>query len=199
MWRNSEKSTLEVLEAEAALTMVPVATIREFFDYNYWARDRQFEACAALTPEQLHRPLGSSFASLRDTFVHLVSVEFVWLERWRGNTPRAFPPADDLVDIPSIAARWGEIEQRVRHYLASIDNAAIARPFTYINLTGQTWTYPLWRTLMHVINHQTYHRGQVTMFLRQLGAYAVPVDLLVADDIGLFAISRSPENKPVEQ
>jgi uncharacterized damage-inducible protein DinB len=100
--------------------------------------------------------------------------------------PRAFPPADDMIDLPSIAARWCGIEQRVRDYLASLDDAALAEPFTYTNLTGQVWTYPLWRTLMHVVNHQTYHRGQVTMFLRQLGTNPVPVDVLNADDAGVF-------------
>jgi uncharacterized damage-inducible protein DinB len=39
---------------------------------------------------------------------------------------------------------------------------------------------------MHVVNHQTYHRGQVTMFLRQLGTNPVPVDVLNADDAGVF-------------
>jgi uncharacterized damage-inducible protein DinB len=90
------------------------------------------------------------------------------------------------MDLPTIAARWRAIEQRISHYLAGLDDAALAEPFTYTNLTGQVWTYPLWRTLMHVVNHQTYHRGQVAMFCRQLGAKPVPVDLLDADDAGLF-------------
>jgi uncharacterized damage-inducible protein DinB len=32
--------------------MIPLATLRELIEYNYWARDRQLQACAALTPEQ---------------------------------------------------------------------------------------------------------------------------------------------------
>jgi uncharacterized damage-inducible protein DinB len=57
--------------------MVPLATLRELFAYNYWARDRQLEACAALTQEQFQRPLGNSFSSLRDTLAHLVGAEWV--------------------------------------------------------------------------------------------------------------------------
>jgi uncharacterized damage-inducible protein DinB len=34
-------------------------------------------------------------------------------------------------------------------------------------LTGAS---PLWQMLQHVVNHATYHRGQVTTLLRQLGA-----------------------------
>ena len=76
--------------------MVPLATLRELFAYNYWARDRQLEACAALTQEQFQRPLGNSFSSLRDTLAHLVGAEWVWLERWRGRSPRALPAAEEF-------------------------------------------------------------------------------------------------------
>src|SRR5262244_2178877 len=105
--------------------MIPLSTIRELFDYNYWARDRQLEACAPLTPEELRRPLGNSFPSLRDTLVHLVGAEFVWLERWLGNTPRAFPPSDHLLALPSITERWREVEQRLRTYLTGLDDHAL--------------------------------------------------------------------------
>ena len=39
--------------------MISLEAMRELFDYNYWARDRQLEACAALTEEQLLRPMGA--------------------------------------------------------------------------------------------------------------------------------------------
>lgn len=166
--------------------MVPLATLHELFAYNYWARDRQLEACAVLTQEQFQRPLANSFSSLWDTLAHLVGAEWVWLERWRGRSPRALPAAEEFPTLPEIAARWRVVEHGMREYLAGLHEDALARPFSYANLQDETWTYPLWRTLLHLINHQTYHRGQVTTLLRQLGAQAVAVDLLVADDMGLF-------------
>jgi uncharacterized damage-inducible protein DinB len=45
--------------------------LQELFEYNYWARDRQLEACASLTQEQFLRPMNNSFPSLRDTLAHL--------------------------------------------------------------------------------------------------------------------------------
>lgn len=165
-------------------TMVPLTTLRELFDYNYWARDRQLEACAALTQEQFERPLRSSFSSLRDTWAHLVGAEWVWLERWRGRSPRSIPAAEEFPTLGAVAERWREVERGVREFLAGQKEDALARPFTYTNLKGEAWTYPLWRTLFHVVNHQTYHRGQVTTLLRQLGARAAAVDFLVAQDMG---------------
>ena len=166
--------------------MIPVPTLRELFDYNYWARDRQLEACAALAPEQFVRPLGASYSSLRDTLAHLVGAEWIWLERWLGRTPRALPAAEDFPTLAKVEERWREVEQRMREYLGQLDDEAIARPLTYVNLKGQTWTYPLWQTLYHLTNHQSYHRGQVTTLLRQPGAQAPAVDFLVALDVGLL-------------
>ena len=69
--------------------MIPPSVLRELFEYNYWARDRQLQACTALTQEQFLRPMHSSFSSLRDTLAHLQWAEWVWLERWRGHPPTA--------------------------------------------------------------------------------------------------------------
>ena len=60
-------------------TTISLAILNELFDYNYWARDRQLQTCGALTEEQLLRPLGNSFPSLRDTLTHLLAVEWLWL------------------------------------------------------------------------------------------------------------------------
>jgi uncharacterized damage-inducible protein DinB len=167
--------------------LIPLDTLRELYEFNYWARNRQFQACATLAPEQFLRPLGGSFPSVRDTLVHLLAVEWIWLERWRGKSPTkqdvAEFAAEKFPTLESIRERWKLIEQGVRDYLRDLTAQGLSTPLTYTNLQGQAWTYPLWRVLFHVVNHQTYHRGQITTLLRQLGAPAVPIDYLVAQDV----------------
>ncbi len=159
-------------------------TILELFDYNYWARDRQLEACAALSNEQLLRPLGGSFISLRDTLAHLVGVEWLWLERWLGRTPAGLPSAEAFPSLAAISDRWTAVESDMRAYLAGLTEQELQATRTYVGTRGNTWTYPLWRMHMHLLNHQSYHRGQVTTLLRQLGATPARVDFLVAHDAG---------------
>ena len=166
--------------------MIPLATFRELFDYNYWARDRQLQVCEGLTEEQFLRPMNSSYSSVRDTLAHLLAAEWVWSERWHGRSPtaqdaREFAP-EKFPALDALRARWGEVERSVRDFLAGTGEEALARPLTYTNIKGQTWTYPLWQTLMHVVNHQTYHRGQVTTLLVQLGVEPAPLDFLVGVD-----------------
>lgn len=164
--------------------MIPLAAVQEMFDYNYWARDRQLQACAALTQEQFVRPMGSSFSSLRDTLVHLVAVEWLWLERWRGRSPRSLLRAEDFPTLAAVADRWRMVEREMREYLAGLSDAALDLPLTCVSTRGQTWTHPLGRMILHLLHHQTYHRGQVTTLLRQLGTQPPPVDLLNAHDMG---------------
>ncbi|MGA2984885.1 MAG: DinB family protein [Terriglobia bacterium] len=167
--------------------MIPLATLRELYDYNYWARDRQFQACAALTSEQFVRPMGSSFSSVRDTLAHLLVVEWIWLERWLGRSParhdaKAFA-AEKYPSIESVRHGWGPIEKGVRDFLRTCPEEKLAQPLSYTNMQGDASTYPLWRILFHLVNHQTYHRGQITTLLRQLGATPPQTDYLVAFDL----------------
>ncbi len=66
----------------------------------------------------------------------------------------------------------------------------LREPLSYINLAGKQWTYPLWQLMFHLVNHGTYHRGQVTTLLRQLGAQATSVDYLLMFDLKAQASAR---------
>jgi uncharacterized damage-inducible protein DinB len=162
--------------------MISLEGLRELYDYNYWARDQQLAACAGLSEEQLGQALGSSFGSLRATLKHLLGAEWVWLERFRGRSPSAVPWLKETETLDAIRGRWQSIEADMRRYLGELKPEALAAPLTYQNLKGETWTYPLAQCLMHLMNHGTYHRGQVTMALRQLGATPPGIDLLVYYD-----------------
>ncbi len=166
--------------------MIPLDTLRELLDYNYWARDRQLEACAALSGEAFLRPVGGSFSSMRDTLAHMAAVEWLWLERWRGRSPKSMLPPGDFPNLVALAQRWRAIESELRQYVAGLDDETLARPQTYVSTRGESWTYPLWRMVHHLLNHQSYHRGQVTTLLRVLGAEPARVDYLVALDAGIL-------------
>ena len=162
--------------------MISLEVLRELYNYNFWARDQQLAACAKLSDEQLARPLGSSFGSLRDTLAHLLGADWVWLQRFHGQSPRSVPWANEVQTLEAIRGRWQNIEAEMRAYLATLKPEALATPFTYQNFKGETWTYPLWQCLVHLVNHGTYHRGQVTMALRQLGTTPPGIDFLLYYD-----------------
>ena len=61
--------------------MIDAAGIRELFRYNAWANGLFFRVLSTLGPEQFARDLGSSHASVRDTAVHIIWAEWIWLQR----------------------------------------------------------------------------------------------------------------------
>jgi uncharacterized damage-inducible protein DinB len=158
--------------------------LKELFNYNYWARNRQLQACAVLTEEQFTRPLANSFPSLRDTFTHLVGVELLWLDRWRGFSPMVLLSPEEFPNLIALSANWRTVESEMKMYLAQLGEEALELKLSYVNMKGETRTYPLWRMMLNLINHQTYHRGQVASLLRQLGIQPPGVDFLVGQDMG---------------
>ena len=143
--------------------------LRTLVDYHYWARDRVLDAAGALTSDQLSRDMGSSFRSVRDTLAHLYAAEWAWCSRWNGTSPTAFPDVA-LTDVPSFRARWTELEADVRAVVDRMGAQGIDRVIDYKMLNGDPRSSVFWQMLQHVVNHASYHRGQVTTMLRQVGA-----------------------------
>jgi uncharacterized damage-inducible protein DinB len=143
--------------------------LRTLVDFNYWARDRMLAAVEPLSPDQYTRDLGNSFKSVRDTLVHMYSAEWVWYTRWQGTSPTAPIPFDAFADLPALSAAWRDLETQIQSFVDGLDAAAIGREFDYRLMNGQPGRSVFWQMLQHVVNHATYHRGQVVTMLRQLG------------------------------
>jgi uncharacterized damage-inducible protein DinB len=153
--------------------------IYTLYEYDAWANRRLLDAAAKLTPEQFTRDLGSSFPSVRDTLVHIMGAQWVWLERWLGRTPAGLPRAEEYPTLGSIRARWAELEGKLLEFVRGLTPEQIAEVREYRTLSSGVVRNPLWQALQHLVNHGTYHRGQVTTMLRQLGAGPVSTDLIV--------------------
>jgi uncharacterized damage-inducible protein DinB len=155
-----------------------VEDFRTLYDFNSWANRRTLEACAALTPAQFTRDLGSSYGSVRDTLVHICGAEWIWLERWHSRSPKEIPTPTDFPDFLSVSRRWTEVERNFLDYVASLTQEDIQRVMKFKTLNGTEYAQPLGHCLQHVANHSTYHRGQITTLLRQLGAKPVATDMI---------------------
>ena len=144
--------------------------IRTLIDYHYWARDRVLAAVGRLIDEEYKRPLGSSFASIHHTLVHTYSAEWAWHSRWVGVSPTEMLPFDDYPDVATLQAAWHVLEEKVRGVVDAIDDAGLARECDYRLLSGQPGRSTFAEMIQHMVNHASYHRGQVTTMLRQIGA-----------------------------
>jgi uncharacterized damage-inducible protein DinB len=154
------------------------AEIQQLYDYNAWANQRSLAAAEKLTPEQFTKPLGSSFSSIRDTLAHICGAEWIWLERFQGRSPAALPNVAEFEDLASLREHWLEQEQRLLAFAGGLTQSDLDRDMEYKTLKFGVYRNPLWQSMQHLVNHGTYHRGQVTTMLRQLGAEPVLTDLM---------------------
>jgi uncharacterized damage-inducible protein DinB len=154
------------------------AEMRELFAFNTWANHRVLTAVETLTSEQFKKPLGSSFSSVRDTLAHICGVEWVWLERLEGRSPASTPDAKEYPHVAALRARWADTEKRWLEYVSRLDQSALDEELDYQTLSFGASRDPRWQMMQHVVNHGTYHRGQVIAMLRQLGAEGVSTDLI---------------------
>jgi len=148
------------------------------FTYNDWANKRALQAASALTSEQFTKPLGSSFSSVRDTLAHMYGAETIWLQRFKGESPSAFPDLSQITDIASLEAKWTPGAADLLNFVNGLTQADLDRVMEYKTMKFGVYSNPLWQSLQHVVNHGTYHRGQITTMLRQLGAQPILTDLM---------------------
>jgi uncharacterized damage-inducible protein DinB len=158
--------------------MLSPAQLKVLFEFNQWADQRTLNACAALSDEQFTRALGSSFSSVRDTLAHIYGAEWIWNERIQGRSPGAHPSADAFPNLAAVREKLGEMDRYFLEFASSRTQQQLDAVFHYKTAGGTEFSNPLWQTLHQLTNHATYHRGQITTMLRQLGAKPVSTDLI---------------------
>jgi uncharacterized damage-inducible protein DinB len=160
--------------------------IQVLYEYDRWANNRVLQAASALTAEQFTRDLGGSFRSVRDTLVHIIGGEWIWLAYWKETShssdfltglrtrrdalfnPDAFPT------VAAVHVKWAEIEKEQAEFVNRVTSESLGKmlPFrkTQIRLA---------HLMQHLANHSTYHRGQIALMMRQLGAEPLATDFHV--------------------
>ena len=157
--------------------------IRNLYDYNAWANARILDTAAMLTPAQILAPGGASFDSVRDTLVHTMNAQWLYLERWQGRSRREVPEAAAFPDLAAIRARWDQVERDTRAFVTALDDGRLAVAVGYTNMQGEPWAYPLWQQMIHQVNHATQHRSEAAVLLTQLGHSPGWLDLLYFVDL----------------
>jgi len=156
-----------------------LADLEVLVEFHYWATRKILDAVEPLSPEHFTKDLGNSFPSVRDTLAHLYGADWIWCSRWEGESPSALPDPKNFPDLASIRRAWDEHQPTLRAVLRRFGEVGVDQPVEYMR-NGVRQAQPFSQTFQHLVNHGTYHRGQVVTLLRQLGAAAPPSTDLIA-------------------
>jgi len=146
--------------------------IHKHLTFNVWANSQLADVLRSVDDAIYFAENKSSFSSIANTVLHTWGAQFIWLKRMQGESLGAFPHIgvkDKTVALDGLVKSSEEIQQ----FVASKDEAFLTSTYAYKNLKGDPFEDSYEETLFHVVNHSTYHRGQVITMLRLAGVEQV--------------------------
>lgn len=159
--------------------------------YNRWMNEKVYAACATLSDEERKRDRGAFFKSIHGTLNHLMVGDSIWLGRFTkdfSHLPKDAEGKPVVItglahqlygDFAELSRARIDLDTRIQAWVATLDEAQLALPFSYNTITVGPVTNPLWSTITHFFNHQTHHRGQITTLLSQQGVDVGATDLIM--------------------
>lgn len=157
---------------------VPVTTLVNHFDYTIWATEKILDSVHQLNDEELRRDLGVSHSGVLQTLQHIYYADRVWLNRLAGRPFTGFADEGDGPDLAALGSTWPALLREFRDYIEGLTETANQELFTYTNLKGEEISVRRWQAILHVVNHASFHRGQVVAMIRQLDKQPPSTDLL---------------------
>jgi uncharacterized damage-inducible protein DinB len=162
--------------------MLAKEDVARMLEYNVWANHRLMRAAATLSVDDFKRDtLGASHGGVRGTLTHIMAAEWIWLERWKGVSPSRLIDEGDFADVVTLRDRWTLIEDHREEWFRGRSEDSLGESLRYRTTEGVPYEAPLWKLMQHVLNHSTYHRGQVSLLLRARGVRPVSTDLVAWD------------------
>lgn len=135
--------------------------LTRLYQYNAWANQRVLAAAESLSLEQLFSPQGHSWGTIHATLLHMLSAEWIWLQRWLGASPRTLLDPADFPNLDSLRLRWSQVEQDQQRLVAVQTPDSLQIEISYTTTRGIAHHQALWQMMVHVPNHSTHHRGEL--------------------------------------
>ncbi len=162
-----------------------------FAEYNRWMNGQVIVAARKLSPQTLVQDRGAFFGSILGTLNHLLVADTIWLRRFalgdiafaalEPMKSAAVPASlrDTLApDLASYETQRTRLDTILSAWSLEIRETHLSMQVSYTNMSGQHHTKRFGDLLLHIFNHQTHHRGQVSTLLYQAGVDVGATDLI---------------------
>ncbi|MBY0434959.1 MAG: DinB family protein [Cyclobacteriaceae bacterium] len=144
-------------------------TIHQHLAYTVWANEKLSAKLHTLDEKLLKTELVGSFPSIEKTLLHMWNAELIWLSRLKGSNPSVWPLTDFSGGKTELLNGLVQSSKDVLAFIESSGPAFLQSKIQYKTIKGDSFENEVEELLFHLVNHGTYHRGQITTMLRQLG------------------------------
>lgn len=138
------------------------------FAYDLWANRKVLDACRKLTAEQYSTEPVPGWSSVRSTIYHIALATEFNLRALADDADDRFPTESDLATVDDSLQLLERTYRRIEELLATLTPEWLETLMT-LRALGRSFTLPRWAMLRHIVNHSTYHRGQIASKLKRFG------------------------------
>ena len=148
--------------------------LQQYSAYNLWANKTLIHSISELSDAQINHQITSSFPSLYKTLLHMLDTESVWFQRLKLAEQPVAPSTINVLSYTGITNQLLETSAIWNDWMKKATEMSVTHVFEYRNTKKEAFKQPVYQVVLHLINHQSYHRGQLVTMLRQLGIDKIP-------------------------
>ncbi|MFJ7744525.1 DinB family protein [Peribacillus sp. NPDC097295] len=146
----------------------------QMFNYNAWATQTLLGRIKELPSSVMQQEVNTSFSTIGEAFAHVYAIEKCWLQILRGTSmskaiEACLPLQQETLrySVEEFMVAFSELAEQYKAWFRSQDDLeqAIVLENPYVG----TRSTRLSEIAFHIVNHGTYHRGNISTMLRQLG------------------------------
>ena len=153
-----------------------------FARYNGSVNQSIIEILKPLNREQIMMKTKAYYPSILETLLHNLFADLNWLKRYGGVFGESKALSHRIASSDQKALRQEiesdpaklfqyrrEADEVLIRFVDELDESKLNSVIRYKNYKGEDQEQELWKTLLHWFNHQTHHRGQVSVLLDMVG------------------------------
>jgi uncharacterized damage-inducible protein DinB len=136
--------------------------------YTNWADNKAMEWLNQISDEQWEQVIVSSFSSIRQTAVHIASAQKVWIDFWNKAPDPVYLSAEFTGTKNELIEIWKKASAGLKDFMETCLEEDYFKQVTFRYPNGGEGQLEFQQTFAHIVNHSTYHRGQLVTLLRQV-------------------------------
>ena len=151
-----------------------VESYRRWFEYE---KDSHARTLASLNATATELQSSGGFQKAIDLMAHIVAARMMWLYRFGVSKQNAelFPKHVALTDLPALLEG---MQRAWSSYLSELHEEELARVLEYQSYEGPRFRSTIEDILTQLSGHSWYHRGQIALLLRSIGAAPAVTDFV---------------------
>lgn len=138
-------------------------------NYTHWADQKAIQWLDQINDEQWNRIHNSSFGSVRETAIHIASAEKIWIDFWRKEPEAVYLSSEFRGSKNDLLTIWRHVSEGMSRFVHEFPEECFLDDVIFRYPRGGEGKMYYWQSFAHIVNHSTYHRGQLVTLLRQSG------------------------------